>query len=1402
MEKHKSGIKYTTGDNGSADAIQYANKIVTINDSDYFLLDAHNLDWNKSVLKHINPKDIKYSGCNTRNEAIAEFFEIPEGATDDAINRQRYYANEKPTYKDDGSLDPLPYWYKGNDEQDVVHNSAELLDIIDFLAALSNKALKEIDMLKNQLDKDKAMLVLDPRDIEKMGGTIDDNGDVKSNPIEFMLKPNQTNDLFITSNGTKKFYDKKESRHVILALYVYTVDKVPITDPAVLYDTTKDNYDQTCGLIYTAEPHNIDDTTPPNGSTTDLTVGILSSSQTGLFRIAFDVTGWTVGNNIPNSKPSNIHLTKLENFTNSMSFNSMYDFSKDDECDVTFNCSTKHTENHRASDIRTIIFKLRKAENTFEHVFICGEEYIYISSNFFNGYENDDRFEQYISRPSKQNPAKKIKLCYLIRRSLIPVSLESFGVDTFINNESLLDSLIVANNDYFDETSFNIKGLNTIINREISIEVYPKFYGAKHIWEDIAKNYVLPGAYEKTDNDDGKDHFAPTGSDIKYYNKTALYEKPGLMAPLYCFDTIRSKYQHGDKTFYTLPTNETSNNVNVADQYVTRIIDGVERPGFKFTFTILGNENAIKQHNILVKNDANYILNNVKPVFIDVIFGTTAAKYVASNFLKVRFYLTTSSLVYWIDRTKQFSHSSEFNNHDKLSSQWTLPKNISNNLINYYGLSDDKQKLPHNSLLFTHSEITKNAQDEYVWNLKLPIFSYCSWLVPATGATQNTNASNTSSTYIVNNIWKNFIYPQIRDIKPFGTPPPNELPKPTGPEQLPESFINDNKVIYKDYKYSYGFPSIPIGFMRGNTTQDYTRHSNKLLIEAVCLVENSTQPLDISDEIEIDYAATYDASLEFINNLPTKLKDRITKNATKQDNGKVLCSYYGGLEIRNGIKYLTFIHPTISEKDLAPSLDKNDDFNEWEDTIQNQNDIKNNLTIVLRVPETIIVEQNGATINHTEGKMKLIVNVDRARKEFAGWARRIDVNNNQSVLASTVLCGNQISKSDYIVNTKAFLQDNKHVIQTRNESNITIANGVNKYGVASYNSGKGMYGGEGNLPLEDIHSFLKTTDKCHKFEVTNNYANQYTTTTLYCKQNDNEFTIYRTNNFKPEEVTDADINYVVDIPLTAKLEFLMNGDEWFRGYTPKTDDRLTLDINIYNNKNDGVKFIGRTTTTSNVPYNLGNGNDNWTPQVSQLFGTTDTNMGTLEGGWYLDLYKSFANFEEFKNSLEKWELDLFVDNFDGGNDNGKLLGLSYLINKIYGVDGWKKYVKISITAGFKVNDGKYPTSLANIFNVVPNSDTIKQYIYKDSLTNTWKLTTDYGYNKMYIGVDEKPIDNYFVKDETNGKVVWKLTDAMKEEFEKYKEKSFTFGMNVAVMFPMTHIYRGKYFVFRFHLNVG
>ena len=91
MEKHKSGIKYTTGDNGSADAIQYANKIVTINDSDYFLLDAHNLDWNKSVLKHINPKDIKYSGCNTRNEAIAEFFEIPEGASDDAINRQRYY---------------------------------------------------------------------------------------------------------------------------------------------------------------------------------------------------------------------------------------------------------------------------------------------------------------------------------------------------------------------------------------------------------------------------------------------------------------------------------------------------------------------------------------------------------------------------------------------------------------------------------------------------------------------------------------------------------------------------------------------------------------------------------------------------------------------------------------------------------------------------------------------------------------------------------------------------------------------------------------------------------------------------------------------------------------------------------------------------------------------------------------------------------------------------------------------------------------------------------------------------------------------------------------------------------------------------------------------------------------
>ena len=40
------------------------------------------------------------------------------------------------------------------------------------------------------------------------------------------------------------------------------------------------------------------------------------------------------------------------------------------------------------------------------------------------------------------------------------------------------------------------------------------------------------------------------------------------------------------------------------------------------------------------------------------------------------------------------------------------------------------------------------------------------------------------------------------------------------------------------------------------------------------------------------------------------------------------------------------------------------------------------------------------------------------------------------------------------------------------------------------------------------------------------------------------------------------------------------------------------------------------------------------------------------------------------------------------------------------------------------------------------------------------------------------------------------------EITIYKDKSFTFGMNVAVMFPMTHIYRGKYFVFRFHLNVG
>lgn len=1357
---NKSGIEYTTGDNGSVNGVQYANKIVTINDSDYFLLDAHTLDWNKSKLTYLSGSDYQ----NTTLTSIRDKFFAIGGDLEEPLNRRRYFENETPSYSSDGKVIPMPNWYDG-DHPNKIYDSAELLDVIDYLACLAHSAIKEIDGLKNQLDKDKAVLTFDENDITKLGGKIDSSGNVSSFPITFELKPNQTNSDYVSTQTVKKFYNEIERRNIGFKIYVYTAAGEPITDDEILY---KAGLDQTgnkvSGLLWTFSEGQIASGTKVSS---EQRLDPNKNYSTGCFLVDFSVQGWD-----PQFTAKTIHPNKTLNFTD-VGKSDMYDYSANDRKSIDFTAMTQTTKEHRQSDPRTLNFILKKTFNSFDRVFICGEEYVYLDETFFNGQEGNSAFDSYIYGESAEMSTLTYRLTYLLKKSLIPVTLDKL-TPAILLQYNLLSSLILVTNEFFNKDML-IKGVNVTNDTNIIVEIYPKYYGIKSKIQQI--NRVRPGSYEETDNEDGKNHNS-------YDDKNLMYESNSCMAPLACIDYPHSSTYEINSSgsrvdYFTYPDNEKKgNNVTVCD-YCEREIDGVKRSGYKFSFKMTSSSATLLQ-NIIEYNRTH----NDKKGYLDIIFGTTATRYVAASFIKIRFYLAASSQVYFIDMTKDYSSTgTDWNDRNKLETQWQQSKKITNELGQRYGLGVNTS---NKTLLFTESNIKKNALDEYEWDLSLPIFSYWSWAPQGTNVGSNTDLSTIYSTVIA---------PSSRNYEAISqTSPQNVLSDTTGPQKLPLSF--DRNAVYDKYKYSYGFPTIPIGIV--GTGTDYSQIQNLLLIKAISIDYDTNKKQegrrDISHEIEIDYASTYSKSTNFINTLSKDIKSKLT--GSDEEKGKFICSYFCGFEIRNGVKYFTMIHPTIGEDYLKPFYtdEKYSDIYEWEDELKRDGSVYKDcgLKVALRVPEVTASVQNGISVNHSEGKLTLNLNVHRAYKHFAGWAARRDMRDSGVAASTAVNCGQPVTKKSFI-GTTGFGTNNAFNMQTRNDGKYYIFNDISSNVQYALQKDK-------TYKTVSIKEFMANSEKVHKFnaELTNGEL-----INVYCKQTDDEFTLYRTENFNASEVTDEDIQYKVDTVIPFNLKYVINGNEWFKGYTAKSPtERLSQDIFLYNKQNNYIKLITKNNPNDNSLYDLGSdSNKSWVGGLPQAFTTTTiSNIGTLESGNYMKLDKTIS-YKDLKDDLDNWYLS-FLDFGQAklitlNNEASSVTNLS----EFYGPN-WQDYVKLSMTASIKSNTegSKFPTMFEDIINLVPTENTINLYIRKIDGTAKWELYREYGYNMFYeSGEVINDIDDYFYVNGTFDHITMK--QKLKDYITNRGKGGFVLGMNVCIMFPMTHIYRGKFFIIRLLLEV-
>jgi hypothetical protein len=974
---------------------------------------------------------------------------------------------------------------------------------------------------------------------------------------------------------------------------------------------------------------------------------------------------------------------------------------------------------------RNLSVKVHKDRNTFDNIYIDDIRYIYLGENFFD--DLDDIDSEYKSKIGQNTQ-------FIIEASKIS-NLNNITPEYFVDND-LLKYLININP---FNTSNKIRGLNLTSGVGTKIEVYPKFYGNSfgktelRNWlssEDI--RYSVPGSHDL--NNDKYD-----GTDTSLAN---VLGNSKLLVPRLKF--VNSSYNQNHENYsdineisnlctYTEYTNSKSvcncevinskNTYVYCDPFVKRTIDGTYSYGF-MCYTMITATGDTDDYDDYNSNEENSYQRGC----IDLYLGTNATYYVGANVMRLRLFVTKSAEVYFIDRTKKYDTT-----ETEIVPLRNQCENDSNDLLKSYYTGQWTRDIKS-------SNITRNGTNNYTWKLTLPIFSGLSF-------NDNITKDNYTTYYIT------YINPQTLNVG-------KSLEDPKGSTSITSitSFKNSN-VINKSTEYSYGFPELVI-----SAKGSWYLYANTMLLQPVCLKSNRgvVSQEDISDEFIIDYASTYNTASSFISNLSREMKESINKGTTDEEKGKILCSYYVGInevqtENKSDTKLsLLFLRSTTPESLVGKDTDVDD--------------TKYSLPLILKIPEsksTVITSNT----NHDEATLRVDLTITRADKDLSGWSRL--VNDNQTTAERTITFNTiypkyDITSTGFITHKNQLTKSSSYIIASRNNIGSKIINTTIDKDSETINLSK--YEAElKSAKLSDLSTYT-----IHNFQVVNSTSGE--TDEYWIMQNDNYFGIGTTKCFGYENKLgtflswDYEPLYKTDTINSISLKLKQYGDKWFKGYygTNDEDIREISDITIYRKQNKLITF------TSDTPSKLYGKNGGETPVLAQNSSGSEKITTTSTSQW--GTTNSNSNYTGLSRTFN---ITLKIDDFI---DKGLTLSDMFTISDVelnknvykYGKD-WNKYIKISLTSSNVTSSTKFN----NIYNgSISDDNTMLNYFNSDGSVNF-----DNGLGYFYDGTANtiKSIEIFDI-DEENLYIKPSNASVLKD--------SKTIKLIVIIALPLTPEYRG------------
>ena len=1347
------GISYEITD---VTGVSLPDKIIPLNNSYYNLIDAHRIDWNETLLPHTEDIPAKY---------VSEFFEVdPE---DEDGKRMRYKNMPNLTGIKSTTYNEWPSWFNNKH----IYNTGDMADLTDYLCFATSKAFELIDKIYEALNNEKLVLEHVDAEIIAYDSKVDKNGDVYSFPIKFEIKPNQNIMDFVSETNKPAYYKNLESRKIRFTLLVKTESGAPVNDSTLFINEVGDavlNTNKT-DLIRNGGFET------PNGIKISALYSVVETAAfgTGCFIVEMDLAGWPV--------QSQFRASKINIVNTRWSTNSLENYKNDDTKIIDFESRTPQSDKYMSSDIRTTRLSLSKAENTFD-IFINDRRYVYIPENFFV----TGKYQNYNSGPDGK-PA-----VYILSTSLLDSEedIKTLDYKYFEAHPDLLTSLIPVTNHFFGSAYDSSRTcLNVANDNYLSIEVYPKFFGSVNNIpkDDKTGKYLLPGGYDK--NSDINVSLQAANFKDQYLNTTNDF-----IIPIWCWQRDGS-VRYNDSITITPDINtteqmEVSGNTYakyVCTQKITKEIDGVERTGFKFRFKIASSKIAdITAYN--KDKQGNFV------GYFDIYFGTTASKFVASNFLKLRLLVNNRTPIYFVDNNNVLNQTTR---GEESLAKTTIGGSFNGSVLSVTPKEriNNETKEPISPIgllsknyeyLLEKSTITKTGNNpfyDYVWDLELPIFANRSWTLEVGKDPMADLTTNNEKESKANEIGYTVIYPTLIKGGLTASDGSGKLENPNGRNSLPKTW-EDNNTPYTKYKYNNGFPSLLISTGIDSTETDDRRR----LIKAMGYASVDTKYYDLSDEIVIDYAKTYQANKDGFCSLllpAGDIKKAIDSAKTDKERGIALCKFFVGINKSGSNKYLTFIHPTIPDNEACYKTYFNGEENnaEWEDLVRSGGKLREKIfKLVLSVPELTATGSSDKKITHYEANITVYCNIRRANRDFAGWARR-PKENNRGIGEQLTLRYNDTRSFQNIISDQKISLTNSIITVTRNTGKVIVCNDMNDGTVPSFST--------------RINSSQYFVDK---FDIV---SDDGIVRSFWIKQNNTDFTIYaseeETTNTTTESIAKvSEARYMIDDISPFSLKFWISGDEWYRGFNQfpngsSLGNYRTIDTVLYRQYNNKISFKNSLSTPNSA--SIADGIRLPAMLVQNIDG--DTVDGTIyDSGQYI--YSTSNERIQIKRSeflntnFDVMNLSIF--NF-GDND------YTDQVAKIYG-DNWKsEFLKLSITVGIGKKQTKYEYSedYKTCLNRVRgglNKESMNLFVTYNNSLRKYSWNFDYGFNYIHVG-NTQVIYGMSTEDIPGTPAHFINCNNGQFSFSENIKSNATFevgdhvGMCIVALLPMTNKYRGK-----------